>query len=66
MSKKRNWHIYFATFYRNDGGWRFTVWERVDYVTSENWFLFYLSWRNGTLGDKRGISCDACAGSSTE
>lgn len=31
MSRKRNWHLYFATFYRNDGGWRFTVWERVCY-----------------------------------
>lgn len=66
MAKKINYDLFFAKLHRNDGGWRLTIWERVSYVTNENWFLFYLCWRNGTLGDKRGFTCDALAGSSTE
>jgi hypothetical protein len=69
--KKRDWHLYLAAFYRNDAGWRFTLWERVDFTTNENWYFFYLSWRVraftiGTVNYKRGIGCDFCGGSATE
>lgn len=63
MAKKINYDLHIAKLYRNDGGWRFTLWERVCYVTNNHWCLFYLCWRNGTLGDKRGLSCDGCYGS---
>jgi hypothetical protein len=63
MSKKRNYDLFIAKVYVNDGGWRFTFCELVSYVTNNNWILFYLCWRNGTLGDKRGITCDVWCGS---
>jgi hypothetical protein len=60
-NRKRNFDLFVIKFYANDGGWRFTICEAVNYVTNNNWVLFYLCWRNGTLGDKRGLTCEVCS-----